>query len=84
MIINVSIKSKRIIGLAHIQSSVAMLFKDEGVLANHPLSCHSQGVFGRWESERKGKKMKKIKKSEKTLAQQLCIQRKKKKEFELI
>ena len=78
MIINVSIKSKRTIGLPHIQSPVALLFKDEGVLANHPLSCHPQGVFGRWESARKGKKMKKKKKSGKTLAQQLCIQQRKK------
>ena len=37
---------------------VALLFKDGGGLANHPLSCHPQGVFGRWENARKGKKMK--------------------------
>ena len=46
MIINVSIKSKRTVGLPHIQSPVAILFKDEDVLANHPLSCHPQrGVW---------------------------------------
>ena len=53
MIINASIKSKKIVGLPQIQSLVALIFKDEGVLANHPLSCHPQGVFGRWESARK-------------------------------
>ena len=37
---------------------VALLFQDGGGLANHPLSCHPQGVFGRWENARKGKKMK--------------------------
>ena len=25
---------------------VAFIFKDEGFLAKHPLSCHPQGVFG--------------------------------------
>ena len=68
MIINVSIKSKRTVGLPHIQSLVALVIKDEGVLANHPLSCHPQGVFGRWEIARKGKKMKKKKRSWKASA----------------
>ena len=36
---------------------VTLLFKDEGGLAKHPLSCHPQGVFGRRESARKGEKM---------------------------
>ena len=36
---------------------MALLFKDGGGLANHPLSCHPQGVFGSRESKRKGKKM---------------------------
>ena len=49
-------------------SPVALFFKDGGSLANHPLSCHPQGVFGNRESGRKAKKMKK-KKSRKTLAQ---------------
>ena len=83
MIINVSIKCKRTVGLPQIQILVALLFKDEGVLANHPLSYHPQGVFGRWESSRKGKKMKKKKKSGKTPAQQLCIQQRKKKKNRL-
>ena len=26
---------------------VTFLFKDEGALATHPLSCHPQSVFGR-------------------------------------
>ena len=73
MIINVSIKSKRTVRLPKIQCLVALLFKDEGVLSNHPLSCHPQGVFGMWESARKGKKMKKKKKSGKTPTQQFCI-----------
>ena len=32
---------------------VTFLFKDERVLATHPLSCHPQGVFGRRENKRK-------------------------------
>ena len=39
--------------LPQIQSSIALLFKDEGGLANHPLSCHPRGVFGSQENERK-------------------------------
>ena len=34
---------------------VALLFKDGGGLANHPLSCHQQGVFGNPESKKKKK-----------------------------
>ena len=45
---------------------VALLFKDGGGLANHPLSCHPQGVFGRWENARKVKKMKEKESSRKT------------------
>ena len=37
---------------------VALLFKDEGGLAKHPLSCHPQRVFGRRENARKGEKVK--------------------------
>ena len=58
-------------------SPVALLFKDGGSLANHPLSCHPQGVFGNQENERKAKKMKQKKKSGKTPAQQLFIQQRK-------
>ena len=38
-------------------SPVALIFKDKGGLANHPVSCHPQGVFGSRESGRKGEKM---------------------------
>ena len=34
-------------------SQVALLFKDEGVLATHPPSCHPWRVFGNQERERK-------------------------------
>ena len=47
-------------------SPVALLFKDKGGLANHPLSCDPQGVFGSRESGRKGEKMKKKKNNGKT------------------
>ena len=60
-------------------SPVALIFKDGGSLANHPLSCHPQGVFGSRENGREGEKMKQKKKSGKTPAQQLCIQQKEKK-----
>ena len=50
-------------------SPVALLFKDKGGLANHPLSCHPQGVFGSRESGRKGEKMREKKRSGKTPAQ---------------
>ena len=36
---------------------VTLLFIDEGGLAKHPLICHPQGVFGKRENARKGKKM---------------------------
>ena len=38
-------------------SRVTFLFKDEGSLATHPLSCHPQRMFDSLESERKGDKM---------------------------
>ena len=37
---------------------VVLLFKDEGDLAKHPLSCHPQREFGRSENTRKGEKVK--------------------------
>ena len=55
--------------LPHIQSPVALIFKDKGGLANHPLSCHPQGVFGRRENERKGEKMREKERSGKTPVQ---------------
>ena len=39
-------------------SPVALLFKNGGDLANHPLSCHPQGVFGRRENKRKTQNIK--------------------------
>ena len=57
MTITACVKNKRTSILPRNPSLVALLFKDEGGLANHPLSCHSQGVFGRLESERKEEKM---------------------------
>ena len=50
-------------------SPIALLFKYKGGLANHPLSCHPQGVFGSRESGRKGEKMRENKRSGKTHAQ---------------
>ena len=66
-------------------SLVTLIFKDKVGLANHPMSCHPQGVFGSRESGRKGEKM-----SGKTLAQcSICKMQKMKKSsykifFELI
>ena len=37
---------------------ITFIFKDEGSLANHPLSCHPQRVFGSSESEGKERKNK--------------------------
>ena len=58
MNINASIKYMRTVILPQNPSPVALLFKDAGGLANHPLSCHPQGVFGSRENKRKIKKMK--------------------------
>ena len=66
MIINASIKNARTVILPQNCYPVDLFFKDEGGLANHPLSCHPQGVFGRRESERKGEKMREKEKSGKT------------------
>ena len=54
-------------------SPVALLFKDGGGLANHPLSCHPQGVFGSRENKRKTKKMKEEETSGKAYRPVLCI-----------
>ena len=70
MIINASIKNVRIVILPQNCYPIALFFKDGGGLANHPLSCHPQGVFGRRESERKGEKMRAKEKRGKTGA--LC------------
>ena len=69
MEINACIKNMRTIILPQNPSPVALLFKDGGGLANHPLSCHPQGVFGSRENGRKGEKMREKKRSEKTPAQ---------------
>ena len=46
MIITAYVENKRTSSLPQNLSLVALLFKDEGGLDNHPLSCHPQGVFG--------------------------------------
>ena len=61
MTINACVKTKRSNSLPKNPSLVALLFKDEGGLANHPLSCHPQGVFSRRESARKGEKIRESK-----------------------
>ena len=66
MTITACVENKRTRSLPQNLSLVALLFMDEGGLANHPLSCHPQGVFGRRESVRKGEKMREKKKSGKT------------------
>ena len=66
MLVNANIKNVRTVSLPQFQSLVALLFKDEGVLANRSLSCHPQGVVGSRESERKGEKMREKEKSGKT------------------
>ena len=66
MTITACVENKRTSTLPQNLSLVSLLFKDEGGLANHPLSCHPQGVFGRRESARKGEKMREKKKSGKT------------------
>ena len=64
--ITACVENKKTNSLPQNLSPVALLFKDKGGLANHPLSCHPQGVFGRRESARKGEKMREKKKSRKT------------------
>ena len=66
MIINPSIKNVRTIILPQNCYPVALFFKDGWGLANQPLSCHPQGVFGRRENERNGEKMREKEKSGKT------------------
>ena len=58
MLITACVKNRRTKILPQFESPIALLFKDEGVLANHPLSCHPQGVFGSRENERKWEKIK--------------------------
>ena len=43
MTIDACIKNREDLRIPHIPSLVALIFKDEGGLANHSLSCHSQG-----------------------------------------
>ena len=73
MAIKACVKNMRTNGLSHIQGPVALLIKDKGVLANHPLSCHPQGVFGRRENERKWEKIREKGSNGKTPTQALCI-----------
>ena len=63
---NACVKNVRTGVLPQNPSLVALLFKDGGGLANHPLSCHPQGVFGNRENKRKTKKMKAEESSRKT------------------
>ena len=57
MLITACVKNRGTKILPHFQSLVALIFKDEGVLANYPPSCHPRRVFGCLEN---GKKMRKI------------------------
>ena len=74
MEINVCVKNREPTFHLNNCSPIALIFKDKGGLANHPLSCHPQGVFGRRESERKAKKMRERKSSGKTPSHKLYIQ----------
>ena len=58
MEINASVKNREPSFYLKNCSPVALFFKDKGGLANHPLSCHPQEVFGSRQSGRKGEKMK--------------------------
>ena len=62
MLITACVKNRGTEILPHFQSSIALLFKDEGVLANHPPSCHPRRVFGCLEN---GKKMRETRAEEK-------------------
>ena len=62
MEINACIKNREPSFYLKNYSPIALLFKDKEELANHPLSCHPQGVFGSRESGRKGEKMKETRK----------------------
>ena len=68
MLITACIKNMRTKILSQNHCQVALLLKDGGGLANNPLSCHPQGVFGSRENERKEKKMREIEKERKKLA----------------
>ena len=78
MTINVCVKNTINNSLPQIQSPVVLIFKVEGGLANHPLSCHPQGVFGRRENERKYDKMREKERSGKTPTQSLLVMQNKK------
>ena len=69
MAINACVINMRTNSLPNIQSPVALLFKDKGGLANHPLSCHPQGVFGSRENEMKGEKIREKERSGKSHAE---------------
>ena len=69
MIITACVKNREPSFYLKNYSPVALLFKDKGGLANHPVSCHPQGVFGSQESGRNGEKMREKKMSGKTPTQ---------------
>ena len=76
MLITACVKNWRTKILPQNRCLVALLFKDGGGLANHPLSCHPQGVFGSRENKRKGKKMGEKESSGKTPAQNFITAKK--------
>ena len=67
MLITACVKNRRTKILLQNRCPVALIFKDGGGLANHPLSFHPQGVFGSQENERKAKKMRETEKERKKL-----------------
>ena len=73
MIIKACVKNIKTKNLPQIQSPVALLFMDEGGLANHPLSCHPQGVFGSQENERKREENERKEKKQENSRPVLCI-----------
>ena len=72
-----ALKAKEPTFLPQNRCPVALLFKDGEGLANHPLSCHPQGVFGSRENETKANKMRERKSRGKNLAWKLYIQQRK-------
>ena len=67
MLIISCVKNRRTKILPENRCPVALLFKGGGGLANHPLSCYPQGVFGSQENKRKAKKMRETEKERKKL-----------------
>ena len=53
MTVSTCVKNMELLILPKIMCPMTLYFKEEGVLATHPLSCHPRRVFGCLESERK-------------------------------